>query len=137
MANSVNYPIERSVDTIFNAPFAILMAIWSSFFVENWKQKESDLIFLWNLEDGKDQAQTDERKGKFKCEKSYDPVQNRVVKLPRGNRDKAIVLNNLFTICMIFLTVGTMVGFEYIIDIRTPKSDEIEVSWNPTDDIFL
>jgi hypothetical protein len=32
------------------------MAIWSSFFVEIWKQKESDIITQWNLDDGKDLA---------------------------------------------------------------------------------
>lgn len=87
VSNSYDKPLPERVDTIWNAPFCILMAIWSSFFVEIWKQKESDMIIQWNLDDGKDLAQTDERKGKFRSEKSYDPIQDSIVKIPRGNRD--------------------------------------------------
>jgi hypothetical protein len=76
------------------------------------------MIIQWNLDDGKDLAQTDERKGKFRSEKSYDPFQDSVVKIPRGNKNTAALLNRLFTFIMIVITVATMVGFEYIIDQR-------------------
>ena len=94
------------------------MAIWSSFFVEIWKQKESDIITQWNLDDGKDLAQTDERKGKFRSEKTYDHIQNKIVKMPRGDRNIARYKNRIFTFTMIVITLATMVGFEYIIDVR-------------------
>lgn len=66
------------------------MTVWSSFFVEIWKQKESEMISMWNLDDGKDLAQSDERKGKYRSEKTYDPIQDGIVKKPRGDRGTAI-----------------------------------------------
>lgn len=39
----------------FNSQFipvyAILMALWSTLFVESWKRRENELSFLWDMHD--------------------------------------------------------------------------------------
>lgn len=52
----------EAIDTQYNAVYGILLAIWSSFFVERWRVKEKTMIHLWDLENQKSLIMSDERK---------------------------------------------------------------------------
>jgi len=40
----------RSVDNLYNPFFAIIMAFWSTIFVEAWKRKQSEIAHLWDMD---------------------------------------------------------------------------------------
>jgi hypothetical protein len=62
-----------AIDNISNAFFGIFVVIWSSFFVESWKDKQKIIKFFWAL-DSSVVAQDDERAEDFKYSRVYNDV---------------------------------------------------------------
>jgi Calcium-activated chloride channel len=38
------------IDTPYNGIYSLIMAIWSTLFVEVWKRREAELANLWRME---------------------------------------------------------------------------------------
>jgi hypothetical protein len=43
------HDMEKSIDNSINCIFAVVLCLWSSVFVENWKKKQEKLVFLWDI----------------------------------------------------------------------------------------
>ena len=62
------------IDTPYNGIYSLIMAIWSTVFVEVWKRREAELANLWRMEnyESKKHMQVGERR-EFKYELVIDP----------------------------------------------------------------
>lgn len=62
------------VDTPYNGIYSLIMAIWSTLFIEVWKRREAELASIWRMEnyETKKHLHIGERKG-FKYEIVIDP----------------------------------------------------------------
>ena len=39
-----------SLDTVFNYPYLLILAVWSTLYCESWKRKQNTIIYLWASE---------------------------------------------------------------------------------------
>lgn len=75
MGNFLTYPeldasnYAKATDSVFNTLYSMCIAVWTTIFVESWKQKQSFLSNRW-LVDNFDQQSFD-RKG-FKASLTFD-----------------------------------------------------------------
>ena len=50
VANQVKEGKEIDIDTPYNGIYSLIMAIWSTLFVEVWKRREAELASMWRME---------------------------------------------------------------------------------------
>ena len=70
------HDLDKSIDSAYNGLFGIVLAIWSSIFIESWKHKQSRLLHEWDMSSMESVLMNDERKGKFKFMWEYNSDTN-------------------------------------------------------------
>ena len=63
---------EITVDNPFNCLYCIIMAVWSTIFIEVWKRREFEIGLLWNMNTFKGE---DQERPEFKADFFIDQVQ--------------------------------------------------------------
>ena len=62
--------MDLALDSAWNGLFGIFVSIWSTLFVESWKNKQQTLIHMWDLDSIQEILKNDEMKG-YKYVNSY------------------------------------------------------------------
>ena len=47
------------LDTSANYPFLILLAFWSTIYIESWKRKQNTVSYIWGLQERRHEIETD------------------------------------------------------------------------------
>lgn len=50
-----------NTDTPYNCLYSLIMAVWSTIFVEVWKRREHEIAHLWRMENFENERQEDDR----------------------------------------------------------------------------
>ena len=128
---------DTSIDTQWNAVYGILLAIWSSVFVEEWRNKEKQLVHTWDLEGQKTLIMNDETKS-YKYNYEYDPDANTKIKTGMQRPWWVKPVNYLFTAFILAIAIMIMLFFSDLTyedpdEKKDPNKSFITILWEKLD----
>jgi hypothetical protein len=50
------------LDTIYNYPYLLMLAVWSTIYIESWKRKQNTVSYIWGSQERKVEIQTGEKR---------------------------------------------------------------------------
>ena len=90
------------MDSEWNLVFGVLIALWSTVFVETWKKRERALMFEWDLAILKENTTQEIRKN-FKFVLKYDSDINEKIKTRPRDTAKYKLYNWIFLLILFCL----------------------------------
>jgi len=98
-----------TVDTTMNAIYCLIMAFWTTIFVESWKRKSNEIAHIWDM-DGFIRK-SDERSD-FRADYFVDPNTKKIVKKPATNSYlRRITVEMPTVIFAVGLVIACFIGY--------------------------
>lgn len=112
--------MDLALDSVWNGLFGIAVSLWSTVFVESWKNKQHTLIHLWDLDSIQEVLKNDEMK-RFKYVNSYCTETHTKQKNPIGQDHTCLKFWNL-----VYMAFATAISIALMIYFESITYDEIE-----------
>ena len=115
---------EAIMDSEANAVFCILIALWSTIFIETWKKREEALMFEWDLEILRENT-TEEIRKSFNFVLKYDSDINETIKTRPRDTTKYERYNWMFIFAIFIFEIIAQVTFQEYGAIQEKNSEII------------